>query len=370
MELLFVLLVLNIIAPYNCFLFDDGESCVGRCDANFDPSRACQCNSPCVRFNSCCKDYSAQCESTGGATCKDRCFSSYDKAQPCQCSSQCSTYDNCCPDFSTQCSSGYGYSKPAKSAKTGSGNCMAFSDVTEELWSSDVDGLSTYDVSINDQASVDYNNLKDRASQKLFSYVNEKKLNSKLYKTFLSLMDNYNPNKWAAESITAQEKAEEDAFLDVLMATTTFQFLYDYLLCKGQVSNKSSLKSSLRRIWFDLYKRSAWGSNLDTSGFEHVMLGDYKSQTEASGFHYWLPFYLEEKAGRLNYYGRACKSQTNYVCPSFNWNGREKATSSFFLRTSPAFDLAIYTLGLVRPSTWLYIPCASSSTPTRPALLW
>ncbi|KAK3758277.1 hypothetical protein RRG08_033244 [Elysia crispata] len=283
-------------------------------------------------------------DSSGSSSCWGKCNSAYDRKRQCQCNSLCGNYGNCCPDYSTQCGYVSSYVGSSTSAWTGSGSCMDFSDVTEELWDNDVNRLSTSDVTINDQASVGRTDFRDKSYKNLFSYVDEAKLNASVYTTYLALLDNYDRNKGHPERVTPQEKAEEDAFLDAIMATKTMETLYGYLKCEGKVQSKSNLRSTLRLIWFDLYKRSSSGYALDSSGFEHVMIGDYKSSNVASGLHYWLSFYEEEKKGDLNYYGHTCKTQTNFVCAAFDWNGRKKQRTSFFLRTSPAFDIALYTL--------------------------
>ena len=95
------------------------------------------------------------------------------------------------------------------------------------------------------------------------------------------------------------------------MARKKFRLPFPSIYHTGKVQSKSNLRSTLRLIWFDLYKRSSSGYALDSSGFEHVMIGDYKSSNVASGLHYWLSFYEEEKKGDLNYYGHTCKTQVS-----------------------------------------------------------
>ncbi|RUS71442.1 hypothetical protein EGW08_020792, partial [Elysia chlorotica] len=176
----------------------------------------------------------------------------------------------------------------------------------------------------------------------MFTFVNETKLtSSSVYRTYLALLNNYDPDKYDAELVTASEAAEENAFLDAILSTATMKTLYNYL---SKVGSMSDMRSMLRRLWFDLYRRSPSASNLDTSGFEHVMVGEYKSSSLVNGLHYWLAFYWLEKGGQVNYYGHSCTSRPTSMCAAYEWNGRTKSNSSFFLRSSPAFDLAVYTL--------------------------
>ena len=70
----------------------------------------------------------------------------------------------------------------------------------------------------------------------------------------------------------------------------------------------SSFRETLTELWFNLYSRSSSGpAGGDSSGFEHVFVGEEKSTT-ISGFHNWIQFYLEEKAGRLDYKGYVSKT--------------------------------------------------------------
>lgn len=49
-------------------------------------------------------------------------------------------------------------------------------------------------------------------------------------------------------------------------------------------------------------------ASLDSSGFEHVFVGETKSGTELVGFHNWIQFYLQEKNGNLDYKGYKAKN--------------------------------------------------------------
>ena len=41
----------------------------------------------------------------------------------------------------------------------------------------------------------------------------------------------------------------------------------------------------------------------DSSGFEHVFVGETRGADEVIGFHNWIQFYLQEKAGHVDYQG-------------------------------------------------------------------
>jgi hypothetical protein len=53
----------------------------------------------------------------------------------------------------------------------------------------------------------------------------------------LNLLDNYNPFVLDAESFTAAQEAEIDAFLDAVFETDVFLVLTNFALSKGMTSN-------------------------------------------------------------------------------------------------------------------------------------
>ena len=50
--------------------------------------------------------------------------------------------------------------------------------------------------------------------------------------------------------------------------------------------------ANFAQIWFELYGRSR-GGRKDSSGFEHVFVGEIKDD-QVSGFHNWIQFWIEE----------------------------------------------------------------------------
>lgn len=41
----------------------------------------------------------------------------------------------------------------------------------------------------------------------------------------------------------------------------------------------------------------------DSSGFEHVFVGETRGEKEVIGLHNWIQFYLQEKRGNIDYKG-------------------------------------------------------------------
>ncbi|KAH8850206.1 Poly(U)-specific endoribonuclease-C [Schistosoma japonicum] len=83
----------------------------------------------------------------------------------------------------------------------------------------------------------------------------------------------------------------------------------------------------------------------DSSAFEHVFVGENKG-LEVLGLHNWIQFHLKEKNNQLNFFGwtkRLCNDQlitVSYV----NENKYKKPMGSFFVGSSPEFDIAVYTV--------------------------
>ena len=115
-------------------------------------------------------------------------------------------------------------------------------------------------------------------------------------------------------------------------------------------SDREGFTKLLHDIWFKAYGRSRGGRE-DSSGFEHVFVGEVKND-KVSGFHNWIQLYIEEKKGALDYRGyikprgqnEATADDDDHVLTlQFAWNGVEKAVGTSFMGTSPEFEMALYT---------------------------
>eukprot|EP00545_Synedropsis_sp_CCMP1620_P002812 CAMPEP_0119012320 /NCGR_PEP_ID=MMETSP1176-20130426/6364_1 /TAXON_ID=265551 /ORGANISM="Synedropsis recta cf, Strain CCMP1620" /LENGTH=481 /DNA_ID=CAMNT_0006965253 /DNA_START=55 /DNA_END=1500 /DNA_ORIENTATION=+ len=225
----------------------------------------------------------------------------------------------------------------------------------QHLWDLDVNRLEQgTDYVLNVQGGKKPFWKEDEADDPLFTSVDTKQFRSRpTYKAFYALLDNYVAQTGVSEKVTDTERSEIRTFLRAIMETGPMQFCHKYCQANAQniPSDKDGFMKLLHKIWFALYRRSRGGRE-DSSGFEHVFIGEIKGG-KVSGFHNWVQLYMEEKKGDLDYRGyirpRSNRdAQTNdddsILTLQFNWNGIEKAVGTSFIGTSPEFEMALYTI--------------------------
>ncbi|XP_053560962.1 uridylate-specific endoribonuclease D [Bombina bombina] len=229
--------------------------------------------------------------------------------------------------------------------------------IAQQLYASDVNRAAISDITLNLQYKISSTQTgagTDYASQKLFSYVNEAKLFARpTFSRLLALLDNYVRATGTAESVTSAEIQEQNAFIDEIFKTSVLSVLSNFFISKGYYTSVESFKADLKEMWFGLYTRSS--GPLDSSGFEHSFSGEVKSG-KVSGFHNWVQLYQQEKSGQLNYLSYsadgAWSSYPDVLGFQFKWSTYLKSIGSFFIGSSPEFDIAIYTLCYVtRPDS-------------------
>lgn len=204
--------------------------------------------------------------------------------------------------------------------------------ISSQIWAADSNRITGSDVQYNVNGN------------KLFTYVNETRFTG-TFARLIALLDNYTPETGIVETCGTPCREEEDAFLDDILQTRPIQLLHDWLSGQGLASSSTTVfKESLRQYWFMKYTRSK--GPLDSSGFEHVFLGEIKNNA-VSGSHNWVNFYFEEKQGDFIYgpYMSTCPAET--VKFGFTWLGLKKPVSSALIRTSPEAEIALYTLCLL-----------------------
>ncbi|GMS78134.1 hypothetical protein PENTCL1PPCAC_309 [Pristionchus entomophagus] len=109
-----------------------------------------------------------------------------------------------------------------------------------------------------------------------FTKIDSSLLANPIYAAFAKLFNNYNAQAGIKEPkvSTMEEQAETKAFLDEIEQTKPFKTLLKFLKARNHPFGKSSttLKEAISRMWFDRYSRSK--GVMDTSGFEHVFVGE------------------------------------------------------------------------------------------------
>lgn len=226
------------------------------------------------------------------------------------------------------------------------------SKICNELWKLDENRLRPgKDYVINLQGGTKVYQRTDMAKDPLFTFVSPEALKRPTYKTFISLLDNYESDTGKAEVVTPEEMKENWAFIDAIMGTKVMKRTHEYLASKGKAAgDERHFKQQLYDLWFKLYRRTKDTKNLDSSGFEHVFVGETRGGTEVIGFHNWIQFYLQEKAGNVDYQGYIQGSKTaegansHLITIQFKWNREIKPVGSTFIGTSPEFEVAMYTV--------------------------
>ncbi|CAK5006070.1 unnamed protein product [Meloidogyne enterolobii] len=203
------------------------------------------------------------------------------------------------------------------------------------------------DVFVNFQGHTNNVDRIDRAKEPLFRDVNLTKvlLLSESVPKLLKLYDNYEPFTGRPEIETIEEKNEIKDFLDVIIKSRPMDMLYTFLKSKDHpiAKNQSVFRHSLEQLWFGQYSRSL--GQPDSSGFEHVFIGEFK-QGIVSGLHNWIRFlYLEKNKNNFHfdYKGYLIKRGNIFGVVKFSWEDLMKPAGSFLIGTTPDFEFALYT---------------------------
>nr|A8E624.1 RecName: Full=Uridylate-specific endoribonuclease C; AltName: Full=Placental protein 11 homolog; AltName: Full=Protein endoU-C; AltName: Full=XendoU-C; Flags: Precursor [Xenopus laevis]AAI53812.1 Unknown (protein for MGC:181775) [Xenopus laevis] len=229
--------------------------------------------------------------------------------------------------------------------------------LAEQFYAADTNKAASGDITLNLQykaSSSQTSTGTDYANQKLFRYVNEAKLFARpTFARLVNLLDNYAQKTGSAESVPTTEVNEQNAFLDEIFKTSIITKLSNFFISKGYYSSAASFKTDLKAMWFGLYTRTS--GPLDSSGFEHVFHGEIH-KGKVSGLHNWVKLYLLEKSGQVNYLSYSAdgvwKGYPDIYAFQLKWSTYLKTIGSFFVGSSPEFDIAMYTLCYVtRPDS-------------------
>ncbi|KAM9781737.1 uridylate-specific endoribonuclease B isoform X2 [Syngnathus typhle] len=238
------------------------------------------------------------------------------------------------------------------------------SAMVQELWDNDVNRLrpgQDYRISLQgkagDNMAINDDDDNDGAGYPLFKFVDENVFQKETFLAFISLLDNYVSDTGEPEIVTPEEVAENHKFLDSIVKTPTMKIAHKYLVEK-QLSpqDETQFKEQLYRIWFELYARRG-SSRPDSSGFEHVFVGETRGGRTVIGFHNWIQLYLQEKLGHIDYKGYSVNANSPQTRTSTSWHCSSVGRTA----SSPkAASSSASVPSLSSPST----PCVSSARPT------
>uniref|UniRef100_A0A1I7W2U8 Endoribonuclease n=1 Tax=Loa loa TaxID=7209 RepID=A0A1I7W2U8_LOALO len=183
----------------------------------------------------------------------------------------------------------------------------------------------------------------DKAKRRLFKWIDPNALKRNTFRKWIALSDEYQPEVGIEEKNTPKKKKAIDDYLDAILNTTVWKSLYQFLLRKGYPysNNMRTFRAWIKQLWFEGYSRKQ--GFIDSSGFEHVFMGennliimDIPLNDLLVAPLIWI---IRGKGGADN------EGELNILAVvQFNWGKYLKRTGSFFLGTSPEFDLALYTL--------------------------
>ncbi|RCN52130.1 endoribonuclease XendoU [Ancylostoma caninum] len=163
----------------------------------------------------------------------------------------------------------------------------------------------------------------------------------------MAMMDNFHRKTGKAEPRVSPEEEQKEVsdFLTMALASKPWQVLYDFLEQKGHpyAEDPSTFRAKIKQLWFEHYSRSK--GKPDSSGFEHVFIGEEKKRM-VSGLHNWIRLYFLEKNAdeEFDYKGYIDQRGKVMAALRFTWHGALKKIGSILIGTSPEFDMALYTL--------------------------
>jgi len=207
-------------------------------------------------------------------------------------------------------------------------------EISDRIWQSDINRIDGTDIQYNINGP------------RFFTYVNEARFTG-TYSLLINLFPHYNPDLGVPENCGTACQNAQNAFLDGIINTPPMFLLHNWLVGKGLASQSTeAFKEELRQYFFMIYARTT-GSPLESSGFEHVFLGEIRNGRDVIGFHNWVKMYFAEKEGDFVYgpYLRTCPNEVYAF--SFRYLNSDKPITSAFIRTSPEVEIALYTLCLL-----------------------
>lgn len=220
-------------------------------------------------------------------------------------------------------------------------------DVCEKLWDLDENRLEPdvdYELDLQGRTRFSYDGP-DKAKDPLFKFVDEKVFKRDTYKAFVALLDNYENETGVPEVVTKQEQEENWRFVNLVFKSAVMKEAYRFLKSRKLANpDVDEFKKDFYNLWFNLYRRTRGQRVQDSSGFEHVFVGETRGEKEVIGFHNWIQFYMQEKRGNVDYKGFMSGAKNPHLLTiQFSWKGEVKPKGSSLIGISPEFEITLYT---------------------------
>ena len=233
------------------------------------------------------------------------------------------------------------------------------------------------DVLLDEQGKATGCGSEDALSRPLIAQVNEAVFQEPTFRTFIALLDNYTAREAQPEPNldNPQLRFEIDAFLDTVFATEPMRLALEYVQAELEPGiTADEFCDRVRQMWFEPYTNEYGNPEPFCVGFEHVFVGEDEStpgnppghcRDAVGGYHSWVKYYLDQKAGKATYLGHDYSSgvaaegvaepkvatvvMTWHPGPEDGGAGHEllKKPGGFFVGTRPECEIALGSIGLL-----------------------
>ncbi|KAI6231202.1 Endoribonuclease [Aphelenchoides besseyi] len=232
----------------------------------------------------------------------------------------------------------------------------AIAQLVNQMRDADAEKPQFCDITLNYQG---YFNGRESVSYNLFKSIKPTLFKRPSFAKLLALRKYFNPQTGVAE-VQSQAKIQAiKEFFETVWSSGPFKKLIEFvrahsksidLLVNKQIESTdhpwakdpNTFRQAVMSIWFDTFSRAK--GKLDSSGFEHVFLGEVKNQ-QVSGMHNWAVMADLERSPTENFIYRGYLRKEFDVIAEVNlmWKGFEKPQGSFLANSSPAFDFSLLT---------------------------
>ncbi|VDO73571.1 unnamed protein product [Heligmosomoides polygyrus] len=212
-------------------------------------------------------------------------------------------------------------------------------EMSRKLRNADENKALPGQIMLNFQGHTNTRDSSDSASGTLFAKVDQSLLTKPSYSQFLALMNNFNRETGLAEPRVSVDEVR----LMKMKITVIFERAKTQDAWHPFARDPTYFRYWIAQLWFIHYSRAS--GRTDTSGFEHIFIGEEKND-EVSGLHNWLRLYMLErnKSEDFDYKGFVEKRGNVMAAVKFTWKGDLKRLGSILIGTSPEFEMALYTL--------------------------